>query len=315
MPVATAWSFLTLDDNVRQYTGNEGYDDQLNSHYVFDSTVHNSRHVTKGDLAVLRDSDVVLGIGWIDDVAVSEAQKVRQRCPHCTKTGFKLRRHQKPMYRCGDCTSEFDEPTREVLNVRRLVADYSRTFVPVDGVLATEALGSAYKAHAFQHAIRELDLETVHEIVSNSTITGTAYWKSDGPVRNEIVGGFAQRLGRARIGQQKFREQLLHRFGAVCAFSGRQHPAALDAAHLYRYSDTPEHDTAAGLLLRRDLHSLFDRWLLAVDPTTWEIRVSPELSGFPELAGLDGCPLQLPRALRPRPDHLTVHYEMARTGW
>jgi hypothetical protein len=36
---------------------------------------------------------------------------------------------------------------------------------------------------------------------------------------------------------------------------------------------TPKHDLTGGLHLRRDLHPLFDRGLVPVDPVTWEINV------------------------------------------
>ena len=48
-------------------------------------------------------------------------------------------------------------------------------------------------------------------------------------------------------------------------------PEALkwDTAHLYLYSDNPEHDLRGGLMLRCDLHALFDRWLITIDPDAW----------------------------------------------
>ncbi|MFC5210394.1 HNH endonuclease [Pseudonocardia sulfidoxydans] len=158
-------------------------------------------------------------------------------------------------------------------------------------------------------------MDRLRPLLAETTIRGSAFWAPDGRVRPCMPGGFAERVGRYRIGQQSFREQLLRKFGAVCAFTGPQHPAALDAAHLYRYSETPEHDTSAGLLLRRDLHSLFDRWLIAVDPGQWCIRVSPALLAFTDVAGLDGLPLQVRADLRPHPNHLTAHFALARTGW
>jgi hypothetical protein len=34
------------------------------------------------------------------------------------------------------------------------------------------------------------------------------------------------------------------------------------------YSETPVHEASGGLLLRSDLHALFDRWLTAIDAHT-----------------------------------------------
>ena len=313
----TAWSLLTLEDSDRQFVGNEGYADQLGSRYVFDTTVPNHGLVTRGDLAVLRDRRVVLGLGWIDAVEDLVTDKNRRRCPHCRSTSIKQRKLMEPRFKCANstCLETFEKPDEELIRVRQFAADYSRTFAPVDGIVTVTDLAPAYLKRANQHAIRELDLTDVRKMLGGSTMRGDAYWTSDGRVRPSVQGGFTERLSKHRIGQQQFREQLLQKFGSVCAFTGPQHPAALDAAHLYRYCDTPEHDTNAGLLLRRDLHSLFDRWLIAVDPTSWAIRVSPDLSGFPDLAKLEGATLQMSYALRPQPNHLAVHYDMARTGW
>ncbi|WP_374199647.1 HNH endonuclease [Micromonospora sp. NBRC 110038] len=81
----------------------------------------------------------------------------------------------------------------------------------------------------------------------------------------------------------------------------------MDAAHLYRYCDTGHHDPNGGLLLRRDRHSLFDRFLLAIDPTAWIVRVAPSLAAFPDLARLEGTLLAIATHTRPNPDYLSAH--------
>lgn len=108
---------------------------------------------------------------------------------------------------------------------------------------------------------------------------------------------------------------MLDRFGEACAFTGPQPPGALQAAHLYLYSANPEHDLRGGLLLRCDLHALFDRWLITVDPSTWSIQISPELKRYPGLADLDGRTVQLPEDLRPRLKYIQEHATLARASW
>ena len=54
--------------------------------------------------------------------------------------------------------------------------------------------------------------------------------------------------------------------------------------HLYLYSENPQHDLKGGLLLRCDLHALFDRWLITIDPDIWSIQIAPELKLYPDLA-------------------------------
>ncbi|WP_051811975.1 HNH endonuclease [Kitasatospora sp. MBT63] len=93
---------------------------------------------------------------------------------------------------------------------------------------------------------------------------------------------------RARLGQRAFRQRLLDTHGDDCAFTGPTPRAALDAAHLYSYAINGEHHDDGGLLLRRDLHRLFDLGLLAVNPEELTIDVSDQLAAYPLYADLHG---------------------------
>jgi len=119
-------------------------------------------------------------------------------------------------------------------------------------------------------------------------------------VRPDIAGGHRQVLGRGRIGQVQFRAELQRRFGNRSAISGEQPREILEAAHLYRYSETPHHYRRGGLLLRRDLHTLFDQRLLAIDTTSRTVRVAPRLLAYPSIADFHGCPLLMSTAARSR---------------
>lgn len=71
----------------------------------------------------------------------------------------------------------------------------------------------------------------------------------------------------ARPGQAKFREKLLELYGARCAVSGCSLLDAIDAAHVQGVDGAGEDVVSNGVILRADLHRLFDRDLMAVDPT------------------------------------------------
>jgi hypothetical protein len=107
----------------------------------------------------------------------------------------------------------------------------------------------------------------------------------------DIAGGHRTSTVRVRVGQRAFRLALAARFGNVCAFSGPQPAAALDAAHLYSYAETGEHHESGGLLLRRDLHRLFDLGLICVHPETKALDVHPDLMPFPQYSVLAGASL------------------------
>jgi ribosomal protein L37AE/L43A len=291
------------------------YPDELGAVYVYDSTVPNGRHVAVGDLAVIRDNERVYGAGWIDNIEESSGRKVRYRCPNCTSTDFKYRSKQPFAYRCASCTKEFDDPAEEELTVQVFAANYSRTYRPVDWPLPVKALDPAYLAKAQQHAIRRLDLDVLRPILQGHLVTGSPWWGTHVREEERIPGGHGVGLSKTRVGQQRFRQAMLERFGGSCAFTGPQPPGALEAAHLYLYAKNPKHDVRGGLLLRADLHALFDRWLITIDPVTWSIQVAPELKSFPHLAALDGQAVQLAEDLRPRLEYVQEHAEVARASW
>ncbi len=89
---------------------------------------------------------------------------------------------------------------------------------------------------------------------------------------------YAQRLIAVRRGQQAFRQGLLRAFDRTCCISGSRVEATLEAAHIRPYRGTGSHAAGNGLLLRADLHTLFDLRLVTVLPYG-TVRVAPDLQG------------------------------------
>jgi len=104
----------------------------------------------------------------------------------------------------------------------------------------------------------------------------------------------------SRPGQATFRKRLLRAYGSRCAFSGCQVEQVLDAAHIVPYQGPETDHVQNGLLLRTDLHRLFDLGFLTVDSTSMTIVVGPTLANS-EYAVLDGKPIRMPRELRQAP--------------
>jgi tetratricopeptide (TPR) repeat protein len=80
-----------------------------------------------------------------------------------------------------------------------------------------------------------------------------------------------------RQGQQKFRQSLLDAYGGKCAITNFDAEAALEAAHIIPYVETGNNEPSNGLLLRADLHTLFDLNLVAIDPETLKVYIHPNL--------------------------------------
>jgi len=83
-----------------------------------------------------------------------------------------------------------------------------------------------------------------------------------------IGGGevtFVNRQIKARRGQPKFRNALMEAYGSRCVITGCSEPDALEAAHILSVRRKGRHSVQNGLLLRADIHTIFDRGLIVVD--------------------------------------------------
>lgn len=80
-----------------------------------------------------------------------------------------------------------------------------------------------------------------------------------------------------RRGQSEFRRSLLDVYKGRCAISDCDAKQALSAAHIIPYRGDNTNHLSNGLLLRADIHILFDLHLIAVDPETMEVLVAPSL--------------------------------------
>lgn len=85
----------------------------------------------------------------------------------------------------------------------------------------------------------------------------------------------------ARQGGAAFRDAALKRFSGCCAISGWSVPQVLEAAHIVPYLGVQTNTPDNALLLRADLHTLFDRELLRIDPDTLKIELASELRDGP----------------------------------
>jgi hypothetical protein len=77
----------------------------------------------------------------------------------------------------------------------------------------------------------------------------------------------------ARPEQAKFRRSLLESYGR-CAISGADVERAVEAAHVKEFAREGLDTLQNGILLRSDLHNLFDAGHLAIDPATMTAHFS-----------------------------------------
>lgn len=292
------------------------YSDALGARYAYDSHVVNHTNVSVGDVLLLRDDHLVLGFGVVDDVVARDGVKNMSRCVRCASSDLSTRKRVLPRYRCNDCKAEFDEPRWTTKAVTVYSAEYATWWTMLSSPAPVKALERLYAGRDRQNAIRRLDpTRTIEMLAFHSDVEGMLQLELLTPSR-DLPGGHVEVVGRQRVGQQRFRDAMFERFGTTCAITGAQPREVLDAAHLYSYANQGEHHLDGGLLLRADVHRLFDRLLVTIDPHTWRSAVAPPLlARYPALDRLDSAPLQVPAELRPSADLLAEHHQSSRRRW
>jgi ribosomal protein L37AE/L43A len=307
--MANAWLVLAVGDD-RTHGSNDGYDDEPSQHYSWDDTVPNHAALAVGDVIALWDKKSLLGVSVIEDIEMGQAVKNTYTCPECGKASFKPRKVKRPAYLCWDCGAQFDEPVTHRKTVKTYRSRHDAAWVDMAGLLPGSVLRPLCDAPKSQLSLRPLRWEKLRAAIAATGAPTTVAIAET--TQQRIAGGHRQATVRVRVGQAAFRKRLLDEQGQSCAFTGPAPGAALEAAHLYSYADAGEHHARGGLLLRRDLHRLFDLGLIAVDPRTALLDVSGELAAYPEYARLQGRPL----GIKPTPDHLgwlARHWNMHRT--
>jgi putative restriction endonuclease len=108
-----------------------------------------------------------------------------------------------------------------------------------------------------------------------------------------------------RLGQGAFRAAITEAYGRQCALSGGKVVPALDAAHIMPYRDGGPHKLSNGLLLRKDIHSVFDAGYATIDVNHNIIvgeRIREIYHNGEEYRRLHGSRLRLPDRIADRPD-------------
>lgn len=117
-----------------------------------------------------------------------------------------------------------------------------------------------------------------------------------------------------REGQPAFRCALLDAYGGACAITGCAVEVLLEAAHIMPYRGKHTNHVSNGLLLRADLHKLFDLHLFRIDPRSRTVHLSPDLRRS-EYAKLDGAILRATADPAHAAQREALAYHQERCGW
>lgn len=157
-----------------------------------------------------------------------------------------------------------------------------------------------YRDLLFADMITELDLSSIHEegktasldivdvekevitksvsvITSKKQISLKSTVKADSFVPdNKDERDFVNVKVASRVGQSSFRNKLIEKW-KCCNITGCTTISALDAAHIAPYRGEKDNDVRNGLLLRADIHRLFDAYLIGIDPDSLTIHISSKI--------------------------------------
>ena len=118
-----------------------------------------------------------------------------------------------------------------------------------------------------------------------------------------------------RLGQGSFRILVTDAYQRRCAITGEKTLPVLEAAHIRPYAYEGHHEISNGVLLRSDLHTLFDRGYIGIDPDDLKVivssRIKEQFSNGRHYYALHGQSIALPVdiGLVPSRENLVYHAE------
>lgn len=286
------WCLIAAGDD-RQYGGNTGYRDDPQRVYRYDSNVANYRQLKEDDLAIIRDKTSVVGAAQVRRIETERGTKHVRRCLECGTTAIKVRVRKTPAWRCNK-GHEFDNPSEAEEDVTSYAAFFDDTFVALPDGPSILQLKAAALRPSDQVSIEELDLsklepllsgneaaiELIAQFLSNRTLESE---EADQANNDDFVPLMADqreaalRAIKTRRGQSAFRKTLIRIYGPACMVTGCAILDLLEAAHIIPYRGESYNHAANGLLLRADIHTLFDLNLMWIEPGTLKVRFANKL--------------------------------------
>jgi hypothetical protein len=287
----------------RSFGGNDGYPDELGIHYVFDNYVKNYQRVEIGDVVIIAGKKNIYGVARIENISI-ENQKpgIRYRCPICNIAEFYDRKGISPIYKCRN-KHEFDIRKEENILKDLYTANYGSTFTPLIAPIETKILMPYFINYNKYYSIQQTQLTFITDRLAQAAHlletpqTSVTIGIQDDPIPyihdDDDKRKYAQRNIVIRGGQAAFRADLISYYGAKCMLTNCNTEIAVEACHINSYKGDNTNLISNGLLLRRDLHILFDKNLLGIHPETLTVTLHASLknSHYQEFEGQKLQPL------------------------
>lgn len=288
----TLWVLKSVHDDDKGSKTVESYGDSLTEYYNYDNNVANAKNITEGDYAIIINKKEILGFAKIGNIDEYAGTKKVTRCPNCRATDITVRTTKLPVYRCNK-GHEFEIPDEEVKSVTKYSASFKK-FIPIKNFnKELNQLRPYYiKGYNQNMSMQNLSIDALslfqgikHKLDESKEVNiapSTSYVNDDeNPyyINNTDERETIYKAIKARRGQQAFRKNLLDIYNSTCVISGCKIVDILEAAHINPYRGEKDHHTSNGLLLRADLHTLFDLNLIRIRPDDYTLEIDEKLIG------------------------------------
>lgn len=278
--VQQAWSFKAIEKDDLKYWGNDGYNDDSSVFYHYNNSVPNHKNVKEGDIVIIRNREKILGISIIEKLESNSTTKTVFKCPHagCNAKKIRPRETVKPKWRCNN-GHEFDEQKIVLEPATEFIANYGSSFQELDDVSLLQ-LKSESPRYNIQLSIQEVNIQWAKELFGAQAlpVIHLAAGEADNDSPDLLEGDqrkIVDRQIKQRRGQKKFRDKLI-KSNPVCAVTGCELVDILEAAHIDAYRNDSHNHISNGMLLRSDIHTLYDLNHVVINPQTKTVHFSKE---------------------------------------
>jgi hypothetical protein len=178
--------------------------------------------------------------------------------------------------------------------------------------IQTESISSEINISNNSLTVSVSESENIEDIINQYEVKFTSREVFESSLDSQRITDNRKKTDRSvieREGQDEFREILMKVYGGKCAITGCNVEDTLDAAHILPYKGRNSNSIANGLLLRADIHRLFDCHLISVDPDTYKIVVSSSLDNT-DYEKLDGKTLSFHESAKPSYEALKYNYKL-----
>lgn len=252
------------------------------SAYTYETDDRSKKNVAAADLLFLRDQKRLIAVAQVEAVTLERRDHIIPKCPVCGIAKIERRKRRDLPYRCFH-GHQFATPAEERTSAVVHTATFAHSCVRVAASIEPAELRPFELTNSRHVKLKAADLMGLSSYLvrRDHTIAPVLRdWLRSRTVQLEPGDGesaSSQPLAlvdeqerpfaaiRMRRGLKAFRDKLISRYGARCMITGCNVLALLEACHVSKYQGPEDNHPANGILLRSDLHTLFDLDLIGLN--------------------------------------------------